>query len=97
MLAAGLGIALLSGVGIGLIGGTGYWWYQMIVAGGWVEPNPLGGMGTLIIIAFGWGFLNQYIKRRLKEREPSPPGFVGLVSTKLKSKTCFMINFENSK
>lgn len=95
LLAAAIGIALLLGVFIGLISGTGYWWYEMIVAGGWVEPNPPGALGTVFVLMYGYAHLHQYIQRRLKERKPSPSGFVNLVSTKLKSKTCFMINFDS--
>ena len=95
-LAAAIGTAIVVSLLLAVIVGTGYWWYQMIVAGGLVEPNSPGVIGTIGILMFGYIRLHRYINRKLDVRKPSPPGFVGLVFTKFKSKTCFMINF-NSK
>ncbi len=99
MLLAGLGILLLTFFTLTLVGGTLLWYYQLIVALNWVEPNPPAVIGTLLLLIAAFGYTREYLQRKKKNREPSPPGFVSLVSTKVKSKTCFMIKFnpESSK
>jgi hypothetical protein len=99
MLLAGLGILLLTFFTLTLVGGTLLWYYQLIVALGWVEPNPPAVLGTLLLLIAAFVYTREYLQSKKKNRKPSPPGFVSLVSTKVKSKTCFMINFnpESSK
>lgn len=99
LLLAGLGILFLTFATLALVGGTLLWYYQLIVALAWVEPNPAALIGTLLLLIAAFGYTREYLQRKKKNREPSPPGFVSLVSTKIKSKTCFMINFktESSK
>jgi len=99
MLLAGFGILLLTFFTLTLVGGTLLWYYQLIVALDWVEPNPPAVLGTLLLLIAAFGYTRKYLQSKKKNRKPSPPGFVSLVSTKVKSKTCFMINFnpESSK
>jgi hypothetical protein len=99
MLLAGLGILLLTLFTLTIVGGTLLWYYELIVAFKWVTPNPPAVVGTLCLLIAAFAYTRQYLKSKKKNREPSPPGFVSLVSTKVKSKTCFMINFntESSK
>jgi hypothetical protein len=99
MLLAGLGILLVTFFTLTLVGGTLLWYYQLITTLDWVEPNPPAVIGTLLLLIAAFGYTREYLQRKKKNREPSPPGFVSLVSTKVKSKTCFMINFntESSK
>jgi hypothetical protein len=99
MLLAGLGILLVTFFTLTLVGGTLLWYYQLITTLDWVEPNPPAVIGTLLLLIAAFGYTREYLQRKKKNREPSPPGFVSLVSTKVKSKTCFIINFntESSK
>ena len=99
MLLAGLGILCLIFFTLTIVGGTLLWYYELIVALEWVVPNPAAFVGTLLLLIVAFGYTREYLQRKKKNREPSPPGFVSLVSTKVKSKTCFMINFntESSK
>ena len=94
MLLAGLGILFLAFGTLTIVGGTLLWYYELIVAFGWVMPNPPAIIGTICLLIAAFGFTLDYLKNKKKNREPSPPGFVSLVSTKIKSKTCFMINFD---
>jgi hypothetical protein len=92
MLVVGLGILLMVAAGIALVGGTLHWYYELIVALAWVLPGPFAVIGTalLFIVAFGYS-LEHY--KKIRKSTPATHGFVGLVTQKVKSKTCFMINF----
>ena len=80
MLLAGLGILLLTFFTLTIVVGTLLWYYELIVALDWVTPNPAAFVGTLLLLLAAFGYTREYLQSKKKNREPSPPGFVSLVS-----------------
>lgn len=105
-----IGVTVFMGLFVGIIiacyGHLAVWIYDCYVAGQLVYlPAPAFIamlMSALILIAVGHSYYEHWAEARAEARKdmdikPREPGFVSLVAKKFKSKTCFMVEFNQDK